>query len=116
MTVSRFGSGFGRAIFFSGFLSCFTGILCPGSSSAASFVAILRDVRGGARRLPGASFPVEVSEPSLAVAFSVILQGIHTRYESGDSNRGFQVFLRVVETFQSQVVRICEYDWERIGW
>src|SRR5271170_3325655 len=83
MTVSRLGSGFGRAIFFSGFLSCFTGILWSGSSSAASFVAILREVRGGARRLPGASFPVEVSEPSLAAVISVILHRIHTRYEAG---------------------------------
>ena len=81
------------------------GILCSCSSSAASFVAILRDVRGGARRLPGASFPVEVSEPSLVAVISVILA---TECTLARSREGFNcVPPWCVETFQTLVVRKC---------
>src|ERR1700685_4846322 len=108
MTVSRFGSGFGRAIFFSGFLSCFMGIFCSDSSSAASFVAILRDVRGGARRLPGASFPVDVSEPSLVAVISVILATECTLARSREDSSVLPLVCRDVS--ESCCEEMCEYD------
>ena len=89
------------------------GIFGSGSSSAASFVAILRDVRGGARRLPGASFPVDVSEPSLVAVISVILpRNAHSRGVERDSTVPPLVCRDVSD---SGCEEMCEYDGGRGG-